>query len=124
MQRYWEVRDVEPVPAHESWFGRCEKRFRGTFTKLRALELTEFRKIIIMDLDMIVQNVQQVEHLFQSETPAACFRGNKKNCIAEPRRFGTQPVRRGHMIGGINAGLMILTPNKNDFEYMKKDLAT
>ena len=104
LPRYWEIREVEPVSAHESWFERCESRFRGTFTKLRALELVEFRKIIIMDLDMIVQDVQGVENLFQSETPAACFRGNQKSCIAAPRGFGAQPIRRGRVIGGINAG--------------------
>ena len=80
---YWEIRDTDPVMAHESWFGRCERRFRGTFTKLRALELVEFRKIMIMDLDMIVTKVRDLDSLFGYETPAACFRGNRENRVGE-----------------------------------------
>ena len=89
---YWEVREIEPDIAHESWFGRCESRFRGTFTKLRALELVEFRENMIMDLDMIVTKVRCVENLFMSETPAACFRGDRKSYIAAPQQFDAQPV--------------------------------
>ena len=122
LQEYWELREVEPVLAHQTWFGRCETRFQGTFTKLRALELIEFRKVVIMDLDMIVRDVKRVAKLFNYETPAACFRGNGKRSVAQPRCFGSQPIRGGRMIGGINAGLMILTPSKTDFEFMINEL--
>ena len=78
--------------AHESWFRRCERRFRGTCTKLRTLELVEVRKNMIMDLDMIVRKVRDLDSLFGYETPAACFRGNRENRIGVPRQFDAQPV--------------------------------
>ena len=45
LSRYWEVWDVKPLRVHDSWLARCESRFRGTFTKLRAIEMTMFRKV-------------------------------------------------------------------------------
>ena len=120
---YWELREVEPVVVHESWFSRCERRFRGTFTKLRAVELVEFRKVMIMDLDMIVLKVRDIDSLFGYETPAACHRGNREERVAWPRQFDAQPIQNGRMIGGINAGLMLIKPSKSDFSQMERELA-
>ena len=40
-------------------------------TKLRALELVEFRKVLIMDISMVVRKARSVDNLFAYETPAA-----------------------------------------------------
>ena len=78
---------------------------------------------MIMDLDMIVRKVRDLDSLFGYETPAACLRGNRENRIGVPRQFDAQPIHEGRMIGGINAGLMILSPSKSDFARMKCELA-
>ena len=48
-------------------------RFEHVFTKLRALGLVEFEKILMMDIDLLVTS--NIDDLFQMRAPAAMKRG-------------------------------------------------
>ena len=96
---FWELREVEPLMAPRAWSG--EARSRNTFTKLRAMEWVEFRKILIMDLGMIVKKVKDVDSLFGFQTPAAVY---------------------SHELCAISSGLMLLMPSKAIFAFMEREL--
>ena len=69
LSRYWEVWDVKPLRAHDSWLTRCESRFRGTFNKLRAIEMTMFRKVIVKDLGNDKLTTQSLALVNPTEPP-------------------------------------------------------
>ena len=71
LSQFWELHEVEPVVAPAWWYCRHEARLRNTFTKLRAMELVEFRKILIMDSGMIVRKVNDVDSPYPYR--ASCF---------------------------------------------------
>ena len=99
---FWELRPVEHMRVHESRLKGSDKRFAGVFTKLRALEQTDFSKVILMDLDTIV--VQSIDELFGYAAPSALFRGN--GCAAAgTKRAGKTLFNKdtGSPRGGINA---------------------
>src|SRR5690625_4867256 len=50
---YTKVIPVDYLEADSSYYME-DTRFRGVFTKLRAFELIDYEKVIILDLDMIV----------------------------------------------------------------------
>ena len=53
---------VDYVDANDGlfWGGREGSRFSGVFTKLQALELVAYDKIIMLDIDIsVLQNVDQ-----------------------------------------------------------------
>ena len=108
---------------YESWLSWCAREFRGKFTKLRALELVEFRNRLILDLGIIVIRATGIEKKFMGETLAACFRANRDSCVNSPRRFDAQPYQEGGMIARIDAGVMLLTPSEHDFTRMQHDYA-
>jgi len=118
---YWELRDAQPFQVHPSYYEKCERRFRGVFFKLLALELEEFRKVVVLDLDMIVKS-NHIDELFERETPAAVFRGNAKCAPGARRPAGTFVDHDGKLRGGINAGLMVLRPSKAELEDMRRKL--
>ena len=51
------------------------------------------------------------------ETPAAVFRGNANTDDGQHRSFVDIELVNGKQRGGINAGLMVLTPSKSDEAY-------
>ena len=78
----------------------------GVFTKLRAFELVEFEKIVLLDLDILI--LRDVDDLFCFETPAAVFRGHDNE-----QGPGSVPSKNGK--SGINAGVMVLQPSRSEF---------
>ncbi|APR81469.1 Glycosyl transferase (Sulfolipid biosynthesis) protein [Minicystis rosea] len=59
----WMVREIAPVknptPAREQLFPRFDK----VFTKLRAWELSDFDKVVLLDADTVV--LQNIDELFE-----------------------------------------------------------
>ena len=51
---FWEIRQIEHLDVHPSRLASCEKRFKMVFTKLRALELEDFSRVVLLDLDILV----------------------------------------------------------------------
>jgi glycogenin glucosyltransferase len=86
----WILRDIEPVknptPAHQQLFPRFDK----VFTKLRAWELDEFDKVVLLDADMVV--LQPIDELFERPELSAApdflrpDRFNSGSMVLEPSR--------------------------------------
>ena len=83
LKSLWDVRIKKVVEADQNLLGGCHQRFKKTFTKLRAWELTEYEKVCILDLDLCIQ--KGVDQLFGLEAPAALYTGNDNNSAGEQR---------------------------------------
>jgi hypothetical protein len=97
----WLLRDIEPVknptPAHQQLFPRFDK----VFTKLRAWELTDFDKVVLLDADMVVR--RNIDELFERPELAAA------PDFLLPHRF--------------NSGLLVLDPSSEKLGRMLTELA-
>lgn len=71
----------------------------GSFSKLRALSLTQFRKIIVLDQDLVI--MRSIDHLAHVPAPALVYR---YKCYPELE---------------INSGLMVLAPNASAWSSMQ-----
>ena len=98
----WEVRDVEPIanPAADALL--VFPRFGAVFTKLRAWELTDFDRIVLLDADTLV--LQNVDDLFERPGFAAA------PDFFLPDRF--------------NSGVMVIPPSKETFDRMVAALSS
>lgn len=98
----WQLREVEyianPTPAE----GQLFARFAHVFTKLRAWELIEFDKVVLLDADTIV--LQNIDELFDRPYFAAA------PDFFLPDRF--------------NSGVMVLDPSEEIFKSMMDALFT
>ncbi len=96
----WILRDVEPVknptPAGEQLFPRFDK----VFAKLRAWDLTEFDKVVLLDADMIV--LRPIDDLFERPELSAA------PDFLRPDRF--------------NSGAMVLEPSSEKLARMFEQL--
>lgn len=116
---YTHVIDIEYMPTHKNIFKDENTRFINVFTKLLALTLIDYDKIILLDTDMII--CQNIDHLFLLEPPAACIiyfsipYGEKidKNIMCTTNK---------KLKTSINAGLMLLKPDINEFNSIKEDI--
>ena len=84
LQKFWQVREIEHLPAtSEKLFSgwKEQNRFCYVFTKLHALNLVEYDKVLVLDIDMIVRG--NIDCLFDDENlraPAALRRGANNGC--------------------------------------------
>lgn len=114
-------------------------RFVDVFTKLRALQLTQYRKIMLLDLDLLIRhprvaggNLQPLESVFDLDTPAAMKRGppvpKHGETVSYAEMWGHSTRRTGDSLpfhqqaSGINAGVMLLEPDAKVFALMEKEL--
>jgi len=97
----WTLREIQPVknptPAKEQLFPRFDK----VFTKLRAWELEEFDRVVLLDADMVV--LQNIDDLFERPELAAA------PDFLLPDRF--------------NSGSMVLEPSRDKLARMLEKLA-
>ena len=117
--KVWVLKLVEYIDADESLFmskGKSHDRFDGCFTKLHVLSLTEYDKVLMLDLDLAIMGCP--DELFELPAPAALFRGS--GCMPhgvkiDGRRFfmgdDAEPPWQWTGGGGINAGVMLFEPN-------------
>lgn len=96
-----------------------QSRFKEVFTKFHCFELTQYEKILMIDIDMLV--MKNMDLLYKLPAPAAFKRGYKefKNGTKIPL---SEFERNDEMISGINAGLMLLEPSKKTFKEIMKDI--
>ena len=119
---FWELRVIRHVEVHPNRIRLTEQRFTRVFTKLRALEQTDFSKIVLLDLDIVV--ARAVDELFAFSPPAALFRGNTPSRAGSQRSGETLFSKKtGAQQGGINAGVMVLQPSTAHFEHMQGQLS-
>ena len=69
-----------------------------TFFKLAAMSLTEFKKIVLLDSDMLI--MQNIDHLFDSPHMTA---------VMDRRPFSPNYALN------LNSGLIVIEPNSNDY---------
>eukprot|EP00434_Breviolum_minutum_P030161 symbB.v1.2.026673.t1/scaffold2684.1/size75764/5 len=109
-----------------------EERFAKVFTKLRGLGLTQYEKVLMMDIDLLVRS--NIDDLFDIPAPAALRRGMNEwgQC-----RHGESVDGRSFFLGedksmprwswgqgtGINAGVMLWQPNQEVLDQMLAELS-
>jgi alpha-N-acetylglucosamine transferase len=96
----WELRDVEPI-ANPSPESELFPRFDRVFTKLRAWELTDLDRVVVLDADTLV--LRPIDELFERADFAAA------PDFFLPDRF--------------NSGVMLLSPSQETFDRMVAALA-
>ncbi len=116
-----QFRIVEYIRAHLSLFKK--DWFRDVFTKLHIFALTEFHKVIFLDLDTVCMHVSELDQLF--DTPNCVF-GAFENSKRDrtPIRHGQALSRYPNTCKLINAGLILVSPNKASFECLLKDVVS
>lgn len=97
----WQIREVEPIANPNPDAALLFPRFGNVFTKLRAWELVEFDKVVVLDADTIA--LQNIDDLFDRPEIAAA------PDFFLPDRF--------------NSGVMVLDPSKETFDRMVPALA-
>lgn len=131
LSQLWDCRLIEHVDAcvRTLSFSEKEDRFEKVFTKLRGMELTEFGKVLMMDIDLLVR--ENIDHLFELPAPAAMRRGMNDRY---PYKHGDTIDGRSFFLGhdntkwswgqgtGINAGVMLWQPDKDSFEEMLSEI--
>ena len=104
---YTHIIEINYVKVDPSIFLEEDTRFRDVFTKLEALALIQYEKIILLDLDMIV--ARNIDHLFKLAPPAACI---KRYYIPYGKKIPPNMICcESKLTGSINAGLMLLKPD-------------
>lgn len=95
-----------------------ENRFKDMFTKLQCLQLTQYSKIIMIDIDMYV--LGNMDDLFKLSPPAASVRTyTLPHNTTIPKHL---IYRNNELVGGINAGVMLLKPDKQEYNEIIKDV--
>eukprot|EP00931_Biecheleriopsis_adriatica_P067057 TRINITY_DN41262_c0_g1_i1.p1 TRINITY_DN41262_c0_g1~~TRINITY_DN41262_c0_g1_i1.p1 ORF type:complete len:351 (-),score=78.15 TRINITY_DN41262_c0_g1_i1:193-1245(-) len=135
------------VVSQEGFFHNWRRsRFIDVFTKLRALELDDFEKVLLLDLDILIrEGSAPLEHclkngsaseglasLFNLKPPAAMKRGDPSPEHGEEvvySRLWAHPTRRKsdglpphQQASGINAGVMLLKPDKAMFTQIDHEV--
>ena len=105
----WTLRLVEKLECHRSIY--AGGRFEHTFTKLQVLNLVQYRKVVLLDTDLLFRFNN--DHLFNRQAPAALRRHASADFpdgqVMDQRSFFDQ---NGALTGGINAGVVLLEPKE------------
>lgn len=96
----WQLRDVEPLENPNPETLHLFERFRSVYTKLRAWELIDLDKVVLLDADLIT--LQNIDDLFERPSISAA------PDFFLPDRF--------------NSGLMVIQPSTNTFDQMLEAL--
>ena len=98
-------------------------RFPHVFTKLHAVGMEKYDKVIVLDTDVLIRN--DTDEPFERQTPAA-VRRHPQGKYLDFAEIDSRHLFDGqrNQIGGINAGLMLLETSSKDFRRMEVQLAT
>jgi alpha-N-acetylglucosamine transferase len=133
------LRDVEPLrPGSDLQANYANARFAEVWTKLAAWQLTEFERIVFLDADMLV--TQNMDELFALDLPVGHIAASHA-CRCNPNRIASYPASwvpdncaytdrpdgaRDHtdpVEDYLNAGFLVLTPDRRVFSDMVAQLA-
>ena len=130
LSEIWTLKLVERVSGDPGLFVTPGTRFDGVFTKLHVFGLTEYTKVLMMDLDLAV--LCCLDELFELPAPAAMHRnswGAGHGDRINGRQFfvGDTADADGNIYewcqcGGINAGIMLLEPDGNLHKQVLRDV--
>ena len=118
----WKLKYVEYIDATAALFSTKEGRFEGVFTKLHALDLVEYDKVLMLDIDLAI--IHCPDELFQLQAPAALRRGihhHDHGALIDGRRWFAGEEHHWVQCGGINAGVMLLEPNAKLFKQAQQE---
>ena len=120
------VRQVDYIDAVETMYLQKGGGFDGVFTKLQAWSMTDYDKVLLLDVDIIP--LQLPAPIFDTDCPAALVRGNGEEVhgsAVDGRRFFVGDVVQEHrrqygwcQSGGINAGVILLRPCQFTLDVM------
>lgn len=108
-------------------------RFDKVFTKLRVLGLTQYEKVLMMDIDLVV--LSNIDNLFRLSAPAALRRGMNDGrwqlSTGDPidgkpffgGRDASAPKWSWGQGTGINAGVMLLQPDEEVLANMLLEIS-
>jgi len=124
----WTLRAIDYIDGVEELYSTKGTAFDGVFTKLAAWALTDFDKILLLDIDLVP--LRSPVELFDLEAPAALIRGNGSlphGAAVNGRRFfcgeDDMPWAWGQG-GGINAGVILLRPCAGTFARMVAEVTS
>jgi glycogenin glucosyltransferase len=92
----WTIREVQPIENPNPATQQMLPRFGAAYTKLRAWQLTDFDKVVMLDADTVV--LQRIDELFDRPEIAAA------PDFFLPDRF--------------SSGVMVLDPSESTFDRM------
>jgi len=95
----------------------------AVFTKLQALSCTDYSKVLMLDLDMLIRS--NIESLFELPTPAALKRASGRGQPSHGGSFDARDLWRTDcedMCSGINAGVMLLQPDIRVYKRMLSEI--
>mmetsp|Transcript_45401 Transcript_45401/g.135732 ORF Transcript_45401/g.135732 Transcript_45401/m.135732 type:complete len:456 (-) Transcript_45401:1217-2584(-) len=117
----WRIREVEYL--HGCRMLGNMRIWEGVFTKLRLFSMTEYQRVLFLDLDMLV--LQNIDKLFSLRPPAAMQKGMWQPAHGAPLNgrdfFPTESWNEPH--GGINAGVMLFEPDARVHAQMEREVA-
>ena len=117
----WQLRTVEYINGDKFYTRGSGGRFSGVFTKLQALNLTEFDKVVLLDLDLLVR--VSIDDLFDRPTPSAMRRHASGDFVDQEHIMEECFLDdRGYLKSGINAGVMVMRPSAQDFKEMMEEI--
>jgi len=124
LEKVWLLRQVDYLHGDKAMFYNWdESRFQDVFTKLQALSCTDFDKVLMMDLDMLVRG--NLDELFYLRAPAALKRCSGGEQPEHGGDFNSEDLwskQCDSMCSGINAGVMLLEPNQDVYDRMVKEI--
>jgi lipopolysaccharide biosynthesis glycosyltransferase len=125
----WKLEEYNDVPVSKKLFNEnSSERFARVFNKLHCMKLTQFRKVLLLDIDIVID--QDIKSLFTLSPPAGMQRGMRYSCIPRGERcdgvtffngFCPHEKSWGHGTG-INAGVLLLEPNLETFKNMLQEV--
>jgi alpha-N-acetylglucosamine transferase len=117
LKNYFIVIDIEYIKVNTINFVEKGGRFEEVFTKLQALALDQYDKIILLDSDMYI--LKNMDHLFELPAPAGLFRSlDMKEKPKLGGKINSQyiKIKNNKVHGIVNAGLLLLEPSKDELK--------
>lgn len=126
LEKVWWLKKVDYIDGVKALYNSKGTIFDGVFTKLSAWTLTYYNKVLLLDLDLIP--LRPLRSLFELEPPAALIRGSNNYVDGhevDGRSFFASEEHAEYpwgQTGGINAGVILLKPDKWIFERMLNEV--
>lgn len=140
LSMFWELRRVDYLKGSATmYYDYGGSRFQEVFTKLQALSLVDFDKVLMLDNDLTVR--RNIDNLFDLQAPAALKRPGGYDQPQHGQRFrasmlwkwrrlekadSAQSIDvdgwRYDMMSGINAGVMLFRPDKAVYQRMLAEI--
>ncbi|KAI0257592.1 glycosyltransferase family 8 protein [Lactifluus subvellereus] len=121
IRRNVQLREIQPLQPEDGYvLAKQDERFADTWSKLRAFELAEYDRVVLMDSDMIV--MRNMDELMELDLPADWIAAAHA-CACNPRKLAHYPKDCGHTQPSsiepssprpytlLNSGLVIITPS-------------